>query len=70
MADSPGKNTPWYLCPNEPPCPHARLFHDVYDEEDEVPRCCAEGCRCGARPKDGPMTREEYAALLAGEVTA
>jgi hypothetical protein len=38
----------WWLCPNEPRCPHAALFHDVYDDEDEVPRCCADGCQCGA----------------------
>lgn len=38
---------PWWLCPNEPRCPHAALFHDVYDAEDTMPRCCAEGCECG-----------------------
>ena len=54
---------PWWACPNEPRCPHGAVIHDVYDDEDEVPRCCAEGCPCGARPKEGPLTREEYAAL-------
>jgi hypothetical protein len=39
---------PWWVCPNEPRCPHAAVIHDVYDSEDEVPRCCAEGCQCGA----------------------
>jgi hypothetical protein len=58
-------STPWWLCPNEPRCGHAAVIHDVYDAEDEVPRCCAEGCQCGARPKPGPMTREEYQAQLA-----
>jgi hypothetical protein len=55
----------WWRCPNEPPCPHGGLVHDVYDLEDEVPRCCAEGCMCGARPKKGPLSRQEYATLLA-----
>ena len=58
---------PWWKCPNDPPCDHGCLVHDVYDDEDEVPRCCAQGCRCGARPEEGPLTREEYAALLATE---
>jgi hypothetical protein len=56
---------PWWLCPNEPRCPHGRIIHDVYYEDDEVPRCCAGGCQCGARPGPGPMTREEYRAILA-----
>lgn len=59
----------WWRCPNEPPCGHAGLFHDVYDDEDQVPRCCAEGCPCGARPKAGPLTREEYAVLAAAGST-
>ena len=57
--------TAWWLCPNEPRCGHAAAVHDVYDAEDEVPRCCAEGCMCGGRLKEGPMTREEYAAFTA-----
>lgn len=57
--------TAWWLCPNEPRCLHGALIHDVYDDEDQAPRCCAEGCPCGARPKDGPLTREECAALVA-----
>jgi hypothetical protein len=56
---------PWYRCPNEPPCGHARVFHDIYDDTDEVPRCCEQGCGCGDRLADGPLTREEYAALVA-----
>ena len=56
--------------PNEPRCPHAAVIHDVHDDEDEVPRCCAEGCMCGYRLKEGPMTREEYAAFVATIVTA
>lgn len=39
---------PW-ACPNDPRCPHAGLVHDIYDWDDPVPRCCAEGCDCGKR---------------------
>lgn len=52
-----------FACPNEPRCPHSSLVHDIYDQEDEVPRCCAEGCDCGKRTgADGPLTKAEYAA--------
>lgn len=56
----------WWQCPNEPQCPHGGLVHDVYDDEDQVPRCCAEGCDCGKRAPghDGPLTRNEYADAL------
>lgn len=37
----------WLRCPNNPPCPHAGLFHDIEDYDDPVPRCCAGGCSCG-----------------------
>jgi hypothetical protein len=37
----------WWACPNVPPCPHGGAVHDVEDLEDEVPRCCMEGCDCG-----------------------
>jgi hypothetical protein len=39
----------WWRCPNDPPCPHGGMVHDIYDLEDTVPRCCAEGCDCGRR---------------------
>jgi hypothetical protein len=42
-----------YPRPNEPPCPHPALVHDIEDWEDMVPRCCAEGCGCGAREQPG-----------------
>lgn len=63
--------TNWASCPNDPPCPHAGIIHDIYDFEDEVPTCCAEGCGCGKRPpgKEGSMTRAEYAQLVNGETT-
>ena len=38
----------WWLCPNEPRCPHGGVLHDVYELGD-TPRCCAEGCDCGKR---------------------
>lgn len=37
----------WSACPNDPPCPHAGLFHDIYEPSDPRPMCCIEGCRCG-----------------------
>jgi hypothetical protein len=43
---------PWWMCPNEPGCPHPGLIHDIYDADDTRPRCCAEGCDCGKRPED------------------
>lgn len=39
--------TRWWLCPNDPPCPHAGVVHDIYDYTDLTPRCCVEGCDCG-----------------------
>jgi len=40
--------TAWWLCPNKPRCPHAAVVHDVEDFDDRRPRCCADGCQCGA----------------------
>lgn len=37
----------WWLCPNDPPCPHGAIVHDVEDYEDPSPTCCVEGCSCG-----------------------
>ncbi len=37
----------WLRCPNEPPCPHTGLLHDIDDYDDPNPRCCVEGCDCG-----------------------
>ncbi len=50
----------WWRCPNNPACAHAAAFHDIEDLEDEIPRCCVEGCRCGARPSETgtPATEE------------
>src|ERR1700753_1013270 len=41
----------WWLCPNQPRCGHPAVLHDIYDSEDEMPRCCVPGCPCGARPQ-------------------
>jgi uncharacterized low-complexity protein len=52
LADMTTRSTPprpgSLRCPNTPPCAHSSLFHDVEDDEDTVPRCCAEDCPCGA----------------------
>lgn len=39
--------TRWWLCPNDPPCPHGGVLHDIEDYGDEHPTCCVEGCDCG-----------------------
>lgn len=39
----------WWLCPNQPRCDHAGVVHDIEDFEDQTPRCCADGCQCGAK---------------------
>lgn len=49
----------WWRCPNDPPCPHAGVVHDVYDLDDRTPRCCIEGCDCGRR-----VTLADLAALV------
>jgi hypothetical protein len=38
----------WWLCPNEPRCPHGAVIHDVRELGD-TPACCVEGCDCGKR---------------------
>lgn len=39
-------NKKWWLCPNGT-CLHGGILHDIYDLEDEHPRCCVDGCDCG-----------------------
>ena len=39
----------WWLCPNDPPCPHGAVLHDG-DGADEPFTCGAEGCTCGRTP--------------------
>lgn len=44
------QGTAWWLCPNEPRCPHAAVVHDIEEQGDPLPRCCADGCPCGQKP--------------------
>lgn len=37
----------WWLCPNDPPCPHGNALHDIEALGDPLPTCCADGCTCG-----------------------
>lgn len=41
--------TAWWLCPNEPRCPHGAIAHDIEEMDDPMPRCCVEGCDCGKK---------------------
>lgn len=45
-----------------PYCPHGMVLHDVEELDDERPRCCVEGCDCGAEP---PVTQPEPDELVA-----
>jgi len=38
----------WWLCPNTPRCGHAGVLHGIDDRDDPLPRCCVDGCQCGA----------------------
>ena len=53
----------WWRCPNDPPCPHAAVYHDVYDYDDPFPRCCMAACDCGRSAQRGaegaPITEKE-----------
>lgn len=42
----------WWRCPNDPPCPHAGVFHDIEEPGDPIPTCCFDGCTCGHVPAD------------------
>jgi hypothetical protein len=46
--DNPAADGNPFACPNLPPCGHPGFVHDIYDLDDRHPRCCAEGCTCGA----------------------
>lgn len=52
MVSSPHGPIPG--CPNNPPCGHAGLHHDVWDENDPLPMCCVYNdngdCPCGRPP--------------------
>lgn len=47
-----------HACPNDPPCDHPGLLHDVYDAEDPYPTCCVGDCRCG-HPGDATLRHHE-----------
>lgn len=50
-----GSATPgWWLCPNEPRCPHPSTLHDAEDLGGSRVICCADGCRCGRDPGSRP----------------
>jgi hypothetical protein len=41
----------WWLCPNDPPCAHGEVLHDVDEYQgDGTETCCVEGCDCRGRP--------------------
>ncbi len=46
-ADGSTVSNRWWLCPNDPPCPHAAVLHDIEEPCDPSPTCCIEGCTCG-----------------------
>jgi hypothetical protein len=63
-----------FTCPNEPPCEHSGLLHDIWTLEEPLPTCCVEGCKCGrAAAEEARKRRRERAhhdancALVAGE---
>jgi hypothetical protein len=42
----------WWRCPNDPPCDHGAILHDINERDDPSPRCCVDGCDCGgSNPK-------------------
>lgn len=52
-----------FACPNQPPCPHPGLVHDIEDYSDPKPMCCADGCPCG---KPDEPSGEVRAAVRVG----
>lgn len=67
----------WWLCPNEPRCPHGAVLHDFEDMEDDHPRCCVEGCDCGRQAAESDVfcdlpdgTRTVHEALTLGDIKA
>lgn len=47
-----------FRCPNDPPCEHLGLLHDIYELGDPYPTCCTDGCRCG-HPGDAVLRRHD-----------
>jgi hypothetical protein len=54
-------------CPNQPPCEHPAMIHDVSgDPEDPLPCCCSPGCDCGvaaARAAEERRARPQQATV-------
>ena len=48
-------------CPNDPPCPHGGIFHDIYEPGDPYPTCCL--CECG-HPGDAVMQRNHETGVV------
>lgn len=59
----------WWLCPNDPPCPHGAIVHDIAEMDDEWPTCCVEGCSCGITPAAAlaALASDPAPAVAAGE---
>jgi hypothetical protein len=36
-----------WRCPNDPPCEHGVMLHDMWTVEDPQWTCCVESCDCG-----------------------
>lgn len=54
----------WWRCPNEPPCSHGKVLHDVEEYDgDGTDTCCVDGCECGRVPA---MTRSSSSPVLEG----
>src|SRR5258708_1626559 len=49
MREADTVTAAWWQCPNNPPCPHGNLLHDIDSLEDPRPTCCVDGCNCGKR---------------------
>jgi hypothetical protein len=67
MARSP------FACPNDPPCEHSGLLHDIWSMEELLFTCCVGGCECGhavakaARERRELVHHDANCALVAGE---
>lgn len=70
MAFDPGVPVAWWLCPNDPPCPHGSVLHDVNEMDDPRPTCGAEGCDCGQPDQPGAGRPEGGAAPSWADSTA
>lgn len=49
---------PFEWCTADPPCGHLAMHHDIYEEGDPYPTCCASDCRCG-QPGDAMVQRSD-----------